>query len=339
MRLVTFEAESASGRRRKTGAVSGGRIIDLAAARADQLHRVGTAAMASAMAIPTDMIALLDLGKPALEAAAEAVAHAEGRGENESQSKLSYSVDEVLLLAPLPRPPSLRNFMTVEAHVLRVFKDEPPEEWRNLPVYYNGNCDEIYGPDDTVPWPAFTEKLDFELQVCAVIGKSGRNVSPERADELIVGYTIYNDWSARDLQVREMSVGLGPSCSKDFASSIGPVIVTKDEFDAGAPMQVKVDGEVWSSTTLGTMQFAFPELICWISREQTLRPGDLLASGTVGNGCGVELDRWIPEGSVVELEVGGIGVLRNFVSARGAGPARASERPTDVRLALGLAVG
>jgi 2-keto-4-pentenoate hydratase/2-oxohepta-3-ene-1,7-dioic acid hydratase in catechol pathway len=334
MRLVTFEVESASGRQRKTGAVSGERIIDLAAARADQLRQAGRATTASGLAIPGDMLALLELGEPALQAAAEAVAHADGRQENESPSRLSYGVDEVWLLAPIPRPPSLRNFMTGEEHVLRVFKDDPPEEWRKIPVYYKGNCDEIYGPDDTVPWPEYTEKLDFELQVCAVVGKRGRNISAERADELIVGYTIYNDWSARDIQVREMSVGLGPGYSKDFGSSIGPVIVTKDEFDAGGPMQVRVDGQVWSSTALGTMQFSFPELIAWISREQTLQPGDLLASGTVGNGCGVELDRWIPEGSVVELEVCGIGVLRNFVSARGAGPVRVGERRTGARLAL-----
>ena len=286
MRLVTFEVESASGRQRKTGAVSGERIIDLAAARADQLRQAGSAATASGLAIPGDMLALLELGEPALQAAAEAVAHADGVQADESPSRLSYGVDEVRLLAPIPRPPSLRNFMTGEEHVLRVFKGDPPEEWRNIPVYYKGNCDEIYGPDDTVPWPEYTEKLDFELQVCAVVGKRGRNISAERADELIVGYTIYNDWSARDLQIREMSVGLGPGYSKDFASSIGPVILTKDEFDASVPMRVKVDGEVWSSTTLGTMQFAFPELISWISREQTLRPGDLLSSGTVGNGCG-----------------------------------------------------
>jgi 2-keto-4-pentenoate hydratase/2-oxohepta-3-ene-1,7-dioic acid hydratase in catechol pathway len=332
MRLVTFEVESASGRQRKTGAVSGEHIIDLAAARADQLHQAGRPATAGRLAIPTDMIALLELGEPALEAAAEAIAHAD-KQQNEWPLKLSYSADEVRLLAPIPRPPSLRNFMTVQEHVLRVFKNEPPEEWSNIPVYYNGNCDEIYGPDDTVPWPEYTEKLDFELQLCAVVGKRGRNISSERADELIVGYTIYNDWSARDIQVREMSVGLGPGNSKDFGSSIGPVIITKDEFDAGVPMQVRVDGQVWSTTTLGTMKFAFPELIAWISQEQTLRPGDLLASGTVGNGCGVELDRWISEGSVVELEVGGIGVLRNFVSARGAGPVRASERRAGARLA------
>jgi 2-keto-4-pentenoate hydratase/2-oxohepta-3-ene-1,7-dioic acid hydratase in catechol pathway len=336
MRLVTFEAESVSGRQRKVGAVSGGRIIDLAAARADQLRQAARTATAAAPAIPTDMIALLELGEPALEAAAEAVAHADGKQQDEPPERLSYSADEVWLLAPVPRPPSLRNFMTCEEHVLRVFKDSPPKEWRSIPVYYKGNCDEIYGPDDTVPWPEYTEKLDFELQVCAVVGKSGRNVSPEHSGELIVGYTIYNDWSARDLQIREMSVGLGPGYSKDFASSIGPVILTKDEFDASVPMRVKVDGEVWSSTTLGTMQFAFPELISWISREQTLRPGDLLSSGTVGNGCGVELDRWIPEGSVVELEVPGIGVLRNLVSTRGAGPDRATERPADARVALGL---
>lgn len=329
MRLVTFEVDAANGRQRRLGALSGERIIDLAAARIDQLHKAAAAGttMRSQLALPSDMLGLLGLGPAGLEAASEALRHAETQEQLDSQVPVSYRTDEVWLLAPIPRPRSLRNFMTVEAHVQRVFKSDPPQEWAQIPVYYNGNCDEIYGPDDTVPWPEYTEKLDFELQLCAVIGKEGRNVPVEDAEELILGYTIYNDWSARDLQVREMSVGLGPGYSKDFGSSIGPCIVTKDEFDAGVPMEIRVDGSTWSSTGLGTMRFGFKELISWISREQTLHPGDLFATGTVGNGCGVELDRWISEGSEVELEVRGIGVLRNRVSPRGAGPTRATSLP------------
>lgn len=303
-------------------------MIDLESARADQLRQRNCtrAAEVAKAELPSDMVALLGLGQQTQDAAREAIAHAESRGSREAASRISYGLDEVWLLAPIVRPPSLRNFLAVEKHVLRVFNDDPPSEWQNIPVYYKGNCEEIYGPDDTVPWPAYTEKLDYELQICAVIGATGRNVAVERADELIIGYTIYNDWSARDMQVREMSVGLGPSYGKDFGSSIGPAILTKDEFDRDARLRARIDGEVWTSTTLGPMRFSFQEMIAWVSQEQTLRPGDLLASGTVGGGCGFELDRWLSEGSVVELEVEGIGVLRNFVSARGAGPIRAVDR-------------
>ncbi len=329
MRLVTFEVESTLGHHRRTGALSGDRVVDLSAARADQHRRNGrpAAARVAEAELPTDMLALLELGDPALEAAREAIAHAETHGEDDAPVRISYALDDVWLLAPIPRPPSLRDFMVAEEHVRRSFKDDPPKEWWNIPVYYKGNCEEIYGPEDTVPWPAYTEKLDYELEMCAVIGAPGRNVSAERADDLILGYTIYNDWSARDIQMREMSVGIGPGYGKDFGSSIGPAIVTKDEFDRdGARLTARVDGEVWSSGTLGAMHFSFQEIIAWVSQDQTLRPGDLLGSGTVGGGCGLELDRWISEGSVVELEAEGIGVLRNYVSARGAGPVRATER-------------
>lgn len=328
MRLVTFEVESTVGRQRRTGALSGERVVDLSAARADQLRRVGrpAAARVASAELPTDMLDLLELGQPALEAAREAIAHAQAHGEDEAPVQISYARDDVWLLAPIPRPPSLRDFMVAEEHVRRSFKDDPPEEWWNIPVYYKGNCEEIYGPEDTVPWPAYTERLDYELEMCAVIGACGRNVKADRADDLIVGYTIYNDWSARDIQLREMSVGIGSGYGKDFGSSIGPAILTTDEFDLGAQMTARIDGEVWSQGTLGTMHFSYQEIIEWVSQDQTLRPGDLLGSGTVGGGCGLELDRWISEGSVVELEVEGIGVLRNSVSARGAGPVRATER-------------
>ncbi len=328
MRLVTFEVATPLGHVRRTGALSGERVVDLSAARADQLRRAGraSAVRVASAEVPSDMLALLEFGEPALEAAREALAHAEAHGDDEAPVAISHALDDVWLLAPIPRPPSLRDFMVAEEHVRRSFKNDPPAEWWNIPVYYKGNCEEIYGPEDTIPWPAYTEKLDYELEMCAVIGRSGRNVTADHADDLIVGYTIYNDWSARDIQMREMSVGIGPGYGKDFGSSLGPAIVTKDEFDADAQLTARIDGEVWSQGTLGTMHFSFQEIIEWVSQDQTLRPGDLLGSGTVGGGCGLELDRWINEGSVVELEAEGIGVLRNYVSARGAGPTRATER-------------
>jgi 2-keto-4-pentenoate hydratase/2-oxohepta-3-ene-1,7-dioic acid hydratase in catechol pathway len=244
---------------------------------------------------------------------------------------LRFDADEVQLRAPLPRPNSLRDFMVVEEHVRKALKSVP-EEWFNLPVYYTGNVDEIYGPDDVVPWPAYTDKLDYELELCAVIGKPGRRIPVERAHDHIVGYTLYNDWSARDIQMREMSVGIGPGIGKHFGSSIGPAIATADELDRDAiEMVARIDGEEWSRGVLGAMRFSFEEIIAWISQEQTLHPGDLLGSGTVGGGCGLELDRWIRPGSTVELSATGIGVLRNTVGEKGAGPRRAAARAVAAR--------
>jgi 2-keto-4-pentenoate hydratase/2-oxohepta-3-ene-1,7-dioic acid hydratase in catechol pathway len=323
MRLVTYEVPSSTGVARRTGALDGDAVIDLAAARTALLDGRGTPAarrVAEAQT-PTDMMALLALGAPGVEAAGEALAFALRDGvEEHAGVTVRRALADVRLLAPLPRPNSLRDFMVVEEHVRRSLGTEIPEEWWNIPVYYKGNCEEVYGPDDVVPWPAYTAKLDYELEICAVVGATGRDVAVEDAGDLIMGYTIYNDWSARDIQFREMSVGIGPGYGKDFASSFGPAIVTKDDFDRdGARLEARIDGEVWSSGTLGTMHFSFEEIIAWVSQSQTLRPGDLLGSGTVGGGCGLELDRWIAEGAVVELEAEGIGVLRNVVGQRQTG--------------------
>jgi 2-keto-4-pentenoate hydratase/2-oxohepta-3-ene-1,7-dioic acid hydratase in catechol pathway len=222
---------------------------------------------------------------------------------------------EVALRAPLPRPNSMRDFMLVEEHVRNSLGDVPAE-WYEIPVYWKGNCDAVFGPEDEVPWPAYTEKLDYELEVGAVIGRRVRGVGVEDAADCIAGYTIFNDWSARDIQFREMKVGLGPGLGKDFATSLGPCLTTADAIDIKtAPMRARINGEVWSEGTLGAMRFSFPEVISHLSQEQTLHPGDILGSGTVGRGCGLELDRWIRPGDVVELEVEGIGALRNRVGA------------------------
>jgi 2-keto-4-pentenoate hydratase/2-oxohepta-3-ene-1,7-dioic acid hydratase in catechol pathway len=225
-------------------------------------------------------------------------------------------LDGVELLAPLPRPNSIRDFMLIEEHVRNSF-GEVPEAWYEIPVYWKGNPDTVFGPDATVPWPHYTARLDFELEVGAIIGRRVWRATVEEAADAIAGYTIFNDWSARDIQFREMEVSLGPGLGKDFASSIGPCITTPDEFDiATARMAARVNGHTWAEGGLGSMLYTFPQVIAHLSQEQPLLPGDLLGSGTVGRGCGLELDRWIEPGDVVELEVQGIGVLRNTVGER-----------------------
>ena len=319
MRLVTYQRATEEGVEQRTGALLEDDVVDLATADAAR----------GGPGVPTDMLELLRGGEETMEAARQALAFAGEEGAEELGGRpIRLAGSEVQLRAPLPRPNSLRDYFLVKEHVQggvdRGFIPEIPDAWYEMPICWKGNPDEIYGPDDVVPWPTYTDLMDYELEIAAVVGPPGRRISEADAPRHIAGYTIFNDWSARDIQKREMSVGIGVSSSKDFATSIGPCIATPDEFAREtAALETRVDGEVWSSGTLGAMQFSFEEVIAWTSEEQTLHPGDLLASGTVGKGCGLELDRFLTEGCTVEIEAEGIGVLRNTLSAKGAGPQRA----------------
>jgi 2-keto-4-pentenoate hydratase/2-oxohepta-3-ene-1,7-dioic acid hydratase in catechol pathway len=231
-------------------------------------------------------------------------------------------VDGARLLAPL-RPRSLRDFLAFEGHLLNAYgrlgRDIPPE-WYEVPAYYKGMPDTVIGPGDVIPWPAYTDKLDHELELAAVIGREVRDVAPEDAMDCVFGYTIWNDLSARDVQAVELPVGLGPGKAKDWdgANVLGPCIATPDELDvADARMSVRVNGELWGQDTTASMHHSFAQLIAYSARSQTLRPGEVIGSGTAASGSGLELDRWLAEGDVVELEVEGVGVLRNTIGTRG----------------------
>jgi 2-keto-4-pentenoate hydratase/2-oxohepta-3-ene-1,7-dioic acid hydratase in catechol pathway len=292
VRLVTYQRRDGS---ESLGALSDRGVIDLPAASPD---------------LPRSLLELLRMEDAGLALAGETAERVEADGGPFAD------LADVTLRAPLPRPNSLRDFMLIEEHVLGSL-GEVPAEWYEIPVYWKGNCDTVIGPDDHVPWPRYTDKLDFELEVGAVIGRRASQVTVAEAAGCIAGYTIFNDWSARDIQFREMKVGLGPGLGKDFATSLGPCLVTADAFDiATARLSARVNGELWSEGTLGAMRFSFPQVIAHLSEEQPLHPGDVLGSGTVGRGCGLELDRWIAPGDVVELAVEGIGVLRNVVGAK-----------------------
>lgn len=310
MKLVTYVAPTSFGYFDRLGAIDGDRIVDLSAAyEARERDARGQAGAESARwLVPPSMQELLNREERGMEAAREAIAFARTTGT------LSVPVAGTRLRAPLPRPNSIRDFMLVEEHVRNSGLVVPPE-WFEIPGYWKGNPESVFGTGDDIRWPAYTEKLDYELELCLVIGRRAHRVSVEDAPNYIAGYAIFNDWSARDIQMREMKILLGPGLGKDFATSIGPCLVTPDELGdpRAVPMEARINGEVWSAGTLGPMQFSFPQVISHLSQEQVLVPGDVLGSGTVGRGCGLELDRWIQPGDLVELEAKGIGVLANRV--------------------------
>jgi fumarylacetoacetate (FAA) hydrolase len=221
-----------------------------------------------------------------------------------------HALADVQLRAPVPRPPSVRDFYAFEQHVRTARASrglEVPPEWYGRPVFYFSNPAAIYGPDDEISFPAESSEWDYELEVAAVIGAEGR----------IAGFTVLNDWSARDLQRAEMTVGLGPAKGKDFATSIGPVLVTPDELgDLRLEMTARVNGEERSLGNLGDIHWSFEELAAHAAESTRLAPGDVLGSGTVGTGCILEHGdgRWLRPGDEVELEVEAIGVLRNRVA-------------------------
>jgi fumarylacetoacetate (FAA) hydrolase len=231
-------------------------------------------------------------------------------GGGKAREHAEFRLDEVCFCAPVLHPPSVRDFYAFEEHVRRARALrglEVPPEWYELPVFYFSNPAAIYGPDADVPYPDGSAELDYELEVAAVIGKDGA----------IGGFTVMNDWSARDLQRAEMKVGLGPAKGKDFATSLGPVVVTPDELgDLRLEMVARVNGEERSRGNLGDMHHSWDAIVAHAARNTVLRPGDVLGSGTVGTGCILEHGdgRWLQRGDVVELEVEGIGVLRNTVA-------------------------
>ncbi len=234
-------------------------------------------------------------------------------GGGTAREHAEYRLEDVRLLAPVQRPPSIRDFYAFEEHVLRA-RDlrgagPPPPEWYEIPVFYFSNPSAIYGPEAEIPYPEGSEELDYELELAAVIGGEGR----------IAGFTIMNDWSARDLQRAEMAVGLGPAKGKDFATSLGPVLVTVDELDGtGAEMVARVNGDECSRGNAGDMHHSWTAIVAQAARNTRLLPGEVLGSGTVGSGCILEAGhgRWLQPGDLVELEIEGIGVLRNTIGPR-----------------------
>ena len=239
------------------------------------------------------------------------------------------SIDGARLHAPLSRPTTLRDAYAFENHVKTANANrgrEVPEEWYKFPIFYFTNPNNIYGPEDEIPYPHYTEEMDYELEIAVVIGKPGMDLKPEDAPNHIFGYTIFNDWSARDIQRDEMKVGLGPAKGKDFASTLGPCIITPEELTdkrVNAPgvydltMVGRVNGVERSYGNFKDIYWSFGDILARASESVTLLPGDVIGSGTVGTGCLLELTKaqgpWLKTGDIVELEIERIGILRNRI--------------------------
>jgi 2-keto-4-pentenoate hydratase/2-oxohepta-3-ene-1,7-dioic acid hydratase in catechol pathway len=322
MKLATFENAR---NERRIALVHGAndRLFDLAAAAG----RAGGANPAFA-----SMIALAEAGRKGLDAAAELFAK---RGGEED---LSHALADVELLAPLPEPRQMRDGMSFEEHIRRsgrgmrklfakdaaavaAIEAEPvaplADVYRQMPIYYITNRMIVRGPGATIAWPRYSKVMDYELEFGVVTMNTSANIKAANAGEHILGYTIFNDFSARDQQGREMPGHLGPAKGKSFdgGNVIGPWIVTPDEI--GDPyslgMEARVNGETWSSNVSRDMLFSFEEILAHMSQDETVFAGEFVGSGTVGGGCGLEHGRFLSDGDTIELEVEKIGVLRNKV--------------------------
>jgi 2-keto-4-pentenoate hydratase/2-oxohepta-3-ene-1,7-dioic acid hydratase in catechol pathway len=285
------------------------RWIDLRTAERLRLSRRGASAAAArriaAAVAPGSLAAALESGEAFFDSAAAAL-----------DSDDAFVHADAPLIAPID-PPAYRDFMAFEKHFRFSYERRGapvPDVLYELPVSYMGSVQAMLGPEDEVPWPAYSSRIDFELELGIVVGRHGRNIAPERAREHILGLTVFNDFSARDIQQREMTGRLGPSKGKHFASAVGPRIVTLDALDPSAlTMRARVNGETWAEGSSGSIMWSIEELVAWASTGENLPAGALLGTGTVGGGSGMELGRFLKVGDVVELEIDGIGVLRNRI--------------------------
>ena len=327
MKLVTFVATDAVPR---CGAFidNDGKIVDLEAAHLARWKKPS--------GVLSSVLAIAEGGQNALDTASEALK----AGRAASEAVVGRSA--VRLLAPIPQPPQMRDYLCFEKHLLQAFQaarkvraqqsPDPaaamremeeknilsvPQLWYERPIYYHPNRLNVIGTDEEVVWPGYSQLMDFELEFGCYIGARGKDIPKEKAREHIFGYTIFNDFSARDEQTKEMPGQLGPGKGKDFdgGNAMGPCLVTADELKDPyrLVMIARVNGKEWGRGSSAEMHWKFEDCIAHASRSETLYPGEFFGSGTVGNGCGLEQLRFLKSGDVVELEVEGIGVLRNRV--------------------------
>src|SRR5579875_263282 len=316
MRLLTYDVGTGP----RAGVLVDDRVLDVTA-------------LLGGDATLRDVRAVLELSADALDRVRAALAA--------GQTAPSVPLASARLRAPVLQPPTVRDFFDYEAHAAhwrRLRGERLPEAWYRLPIFYFSNPLCIIGPDDDMVYPSAAEQLDYELELAAVIGREGRDVREAEALDYVAGFTVLCDWSARDLQRDESQVGLGPAKGKDFATSLGPLLVTPDELAPylrdgrlAVRCRLRVNGEQWMAGDAGTMHHSWGALIERAAHDSRIVPGDVIGSGTVGGGTVSEAQhgqypqaRYLQPGDVVELEVEGIGVLRNRI-----GPKRRAD--TDYR--------
>ncbi|ALJ21373.1 fumarylacetoacetate hydrolase family protein [Microbacterium sp. No. 7] len=291
-----------------------GRVIDLKKAYALALQKGGASVEGSrhlAHATFRDLTQGISAGDFFLDAAHKAL---------DAADDAALAIDEVVWKAAI-KPPVIRDSLTFNGHIKNFFgnvmKSTPTRAVYERPGFFKGSTATIYGTNETIPYPDITEQLDYELEIGYIIGKPGRNVTPEDAFGHVFGITIFNDWSMRDVQVLESPIGMGAQHSKDFAYGIGPWITTLDEIPSiiGLAGQVRVNGEVWSNTKVEDFIWKPEETVSYVSQFDGLQPGDLIGSGTMAFGAGAELQKFLQPGDVLELELEGVGVLRSPISA------------------------
>lgn len=323
MKLVTFQVHTPVGKFARVGALHNETIVDLNMAYQRMLADQGEAQprRLATGEVPSSMLELLQGEVSAMNRAREAFHYISDNDHSvygPDGETIVYDREAVSLLAPIPHPPLLLDFIAFEAHIAATSKKrgQPiPPEWYKAPVYYKGNPLTIIGPEDSLLWPLQTQKLDFELELACVIGRKGRDIPADKAWDYIAGYTIMNDFSARDIQFQEMACRLGPAKGKDFATALGPCLVTPDEIPdlKQVTMVARINGEVWSEGSFGTIYWSFAQMIEHVSRGETVYPGEVFGSGTVGGGCGLEMDRFLQPDDVVELEIQPIGKLKTKI--------------------------
>ena len=296
------------------------RVVDLGRAYALTVERRGATADAAvrlARALfPGSMAEALGAGPYFREAAEEALGAADDASTPIEQVTWAAAVD----------PPVIRDGLTYPVH-MQHFSEKvggglPNPQIFKTPPYFKGSTGVVYGHGAEVPYPSFTNFLDYELEIGVIVGGTGRNLTPDQAQDRVFGFTIFNDFSARDLQAAEMGMGMGPQKCKDFAYGIGPWIVTADELPPFAQLSgsITVNGDLWSTCSADGGIFPPAELLAWVSLGDNLQPGDLIGLGTLGNGSGLEIDRRLSPGDVLELQLDGVGVLRNRIGTRETAP-------------------
>jgi len=331
MKLVSFVVTGVTGRHKRLGALvkgnsDAGEIIDLTAAAetiftAEGLGSEGALRLANGL-VPPSALHFIQGGARSREVAESAVAYVKQQGLSHSPSggTLVFTTEFITFAPAISNPPLLRDFMAFEQHLLNIYPrlGRPiPDEWYKRPVYYKGNAASLGAHNQEIKFPRYAQTLDLEFEFAAIIGKPGVNISEDSALDHIYGYTIYNDLSAREIQALEMSVGLGPAKGKDFigAHVLGPVIVTADEIKDpyNLAMRGTVNGEVWTDTNSNGMHWKFEQMISYASQDEELQVGEVFGSGTCADGSGAEVGKNLNSGDVVELEITGLGKLRNKV--------------------------